>query len=413
MSLNNKLKKELDMAISTCYDFLFEKTKDDTPTKIPLFEILKNINNGNPSYIHHYPYHMILKLTSNCNLRCKHCFFSGDTEAFNSDNDLTQDEMLSQIKYFVEEVNILSCSITGGEIFTSPYLFKLLKYLKSQNIIIELLTNATLITEEMAEQLSSVLNKKTDCIHVSLEGTTKEMNDSIRGEGVFDKATRNIKYLTEKGLNVRLSFTLNSKNAHQLEDLHDLCKRLKISQLDIGRFQVFDSSQKYLEPNLDDIFINVAKLVNKFKKDKAIKFKTRCIKTFDFLNYETGKSLLDKKLNEESFDIPQNLYCQPRHEIFSLYPNGDISLCYNCEIENLIIGNLREKSFDKIWAERYTKPIFKERKIENIICKDCKYVPFCNGGCPLNAYQKYKTINAPDSYCKYSEKLMEKSKVKR
>lgn len=399
------LKTELDDAISICYKYLFENQDNNEIKKPTIFDILSNIKNEGSPYIHYYPYNLILQLTSNCNLRCKHCFFCGNTKAYSPEDDLTEEEMLRHLRYLVEEVNILYCSITGGEIFTSNYIFKILEYLKSKNIVIELLTNATLITEKTAERLSKLLNHKTDTIQVSLEGATKDINDEMRGEGVFKKVTQSVKFLTERDLTVLLSYTINSKNSNQLSDMYDLCKTLKISQLNIGRFQLFNLSQKYLEPKSDEIFINIAKLIQKFQKDKTVKIKTRCLKTFDFLNYDTGIRLLNEKLDNETFDIPQNLSCRPRHDQFTLFANGDISLCYNCDIEDLCIGNLKEKSFDEIWANRFSKSIFQERKIENVICKDCKYVPLCSGGCPLNAYYKYKTLDAPDGYCKYSEKL--------
>lgn len=408
MAPKTNLKAELDDAINTCYKYVFEIQEEVVSNKPIIFEVLNNLKDENAQYVHHYPYGLVLQLTSNCNLRCQHCFFCGDTQAYNPVNDLSEKEILEHLKYFVEEVNIQYCNITGGEIFTSPSIFKILEYLKSKNVIVELLTNATLITEKTAERLSKVLNHKTDSIQISLEGATEKINDEIRGKGVFQKVIHNVKYLTDRNLNVVLSFTVNSKNADQLEDIYDLCKSLKVSQINVGRFQLYNIDQKYLKPNSDEIFINLAKSIRKFQNDKKVKIRARCIKPFDFLNYETGIRLLDEKLAKENPVIPENLYCHPRHEVLSLFANGDISLCYGCEGKDLSIGNLKEESFNEIWTNRFSKTIYKERKIENTICKYCKYVPLCKGGCPVNAYKKYNTINAPDSSCKYAEKLTAK-----
>lgn len=407
MNLKTTSRTKLDDAINICYKYVFESFDDKKPTFI---DTINSLENDNSPYVHYYPYNLILKLTSNCNLRCKHCFFCSDPKLYNSDKDLSGDELLKHLQYFVEDVNILHCVITGGEIFTAPYFFKILEYLKSKNIIVELLTNATLITEETAERLSELLNHKTDCIQISLDGANGDINDAIRGNGVFEKVVENVKYLTRRGLNVHIAFTINSKNVNQLEEMYDLCKTLEVSQLNVGRFQLFDLSQKYLEADLDELFINLSTLIQKAWEDKAIKVKPRCLKVFDFLNYETGMKLLDEKLAKEHFDIPQDLYCRPRHEQFSLYANGNISLCYNCEIEDLCIGNLKEKSFDEIWANRFSHQIFQKRELKNMICKDCKYVALCKGGCPVTAYWKYGTMNAPDSCCKYAEKLIKETK---
>lgn len=410
MVLKQKLKTELDDAINTCFKYMFKNPVETKPT---IFDILNSFKNENSHYVHHYPYNLILKLTSNCNLRCKHCFFCGNSEAYNSAKNLSGEELLKHLQYFVKEVNIMNCVVTGGEIFTSNDLFKVLDCLKSNNIIVELLTNGTLITEEVAERLSQILNHKTDSIQISLEGVTEDVNDEIRGKDVFKKVIQSVKFLTERKLNVLLTFTINSKNVNQLEKMYDLCESLKIYQLNVGRFILSDLSQKYLEPELDEIFINVAKLIRKFENNKTPKIKIRCLKTFDFLNYKTGIELLDEKLADGNLTIPQDLYCHPRHDQCSLHANGDISLCYNCETEDLSIGNLKEKSFEEIWTNRFSKPIFQERKTENVICKDCEYVPLCDGGCPVNAYKEYGTMDAPNSHCKYAKKLMENRKVER
>lgn len=401
MLLEKKL--ELDNAVSICYDYIFNSTDDKKPTFI---DLINSLENDSSPYVHYYPYNLILKLTSECNLRCKHCFFYGNPELYNPSKDLSGDELLKYLQYFVEKVNILHCILTGGEIFTNTYLFDILEYLKSKNVLVELLTNATLITEQTAERLSKLLNYKTDCIQISLEGATEDINDEIRGKGVFKKVIENIKLLTQRGLNVHLAFTINSKNVNKLEDVYNLCKTLNISQLNVGRIQLCDPSQKYLEPESDDIFINFAKLINKYKEDKAVIIKPRCLKIYDFLNYKTGIELIDQKLINSHLEIPKKLCCRPRHEQCALYANGDISLCYDCQAEDLCIGNLKQKSFDEIWANRFSNPIFQDRVLENnAICKHCKYVPLCHGGCPVNAYFKYGTINAPDSYCKYAKQL--------
>jgi radical SAM protein with 4Fe4S-binding SPASM domain len=403
---------ELSEAINNCFNYLFAKTETTTTDKLPIFKFLNNINNGNSPYIHKYPYHLILKLTSKCNLRCKHCFFSDKPESYNEQNDLSKEEMFNHIKYLVEEINIISCTITGGEIFTSEYFFEILEYLKSKNVIVELLTNGTLITEEVSRKLSNILNHKTDCIHVSLEGATEEVNDEIMGKGVFKKVIQHIKNLTSVGIKVKLSFTLNSQNTYQLETLYDLSEELKISQIDIGKFLLFNDSQKYLEPKLDDILISLSKIITKYRTNKKVKVNIRGLKSFDFLNYQDGRKLMDSLLKKEGAEINKNLHCKPRNEMVTMFANGDVSLCYHCENKDFVIGNLNKNSFEEIWANRFSNQIFQPRNLNDLICKECKYVSICKAGCPINAYMKYSTTKAPDGYCNYAKELSAKNKVK-
>lgn len=400
------MQTELDNAIDICYEFQFSDSKKDSLGDSHILRVLENLNSDKGAYEHKYPHSLILQLTSNCNLRCTHCFLGGCDDSYSSANDLSEDELLKHLKYFVEEINIVYCSITGGEIFTSPSFLKILKYLKSKNVIIELLTNATMINEKMADKLSKTLNKRTDCIQVSLEAPSEEINDSIRGKNVFRKVIQNVKHLTSRGIKVVLAITVNSINTNQLEEMYDLCKSIGVSKLNVGRFQLSNSSQEYLVPETDKIFINVAKLIQKYQKDKMVNLDLRCIKPFDFLNFSRGAILLDKKLALDNPVTPQNLYCRPRHDVFTLFADGNITLCYSSKAQELCIGNIKENSFDEIWENRYSNPIFQERKIEDLVCKDCKYVSLCRGGCPINAYVKFKTVNAPGYNCKYAKNLL-------
>ncbi len=396
---------ELEEAIYTCVDFLLTKKErvQNNTEKRNILDVMKCLYNKDGSkFTHRYPHTLLFKMTSGCNLRCKHCFYSDEFSSYCTEQDLDEETLFGYLRYFVEEINILCCTLTGGEIFTVPYLIKFLKYLKSKNIIVELLTNGTLIKDEDAVLLSRLLNHKTDSIQISLEGP-EEVNDFIRGKGVFKKVKQSIKLLTDKNIRVCVSMTINSLNACYIEEMYDLCRNLKVEQLNIGRMQVCNETQAGFATNVDDLIISLAKTIKKAEKYKDLKVKVRALKAFDFLNYQKGREYLDRLLDQGEQVVPEeNMHCRPLGEQVSLFPTGNLSLCYNCECDEFYIGNLKEQSFEEIWANRHNKTMFKSRPLMST-CKKCKYVHLCNGGCPISAYNKYKTINCPDGNCLYAE----------
>ena len=129
--------KELDSAIKTCIEFLWNKNNktESNNGKRNIIDIMKHLQNkdGN-EYSHRYPYSLLFKITSGCNLRCKHCFYSDKPNLYYTQRDLDEDTLFNYLKFFVEEINIISCSLTGGEIFTVPYFIRFLKYLKIAEI---------------------------------------------------------------------------------------------------------------------------------------------------------------------------------------------------------------------------------------------------------------------------------------
>jgi len=64
------------------------------------------------------------------------------------------------------------------------------------------LTNATLVTPEIARRLAELSDSTIYSleIRVSIDGFSPETNDPIRGEGTFVRAMRGVKHLVEAGL---------------------------------------------------------------------------------------------------------------------------------------------------------------------------------------------------------------------
>lgn len=354
---------------------------------------------------HAFPYSVFLKISSQCNLRCKHCFYFGCQEVFSSENDFSPEELMQLVKFFVEELNIVHFVITGGEPFLRKDVFVLLEYLKSKNISIDLQTNATLITQDMAVKLGQLLNPKTDSVQVSLDGVEQLTHDKIRGQKNFEKAVSAIKQMTNNNINVIISYTVMSENIYETPKLYELCKKLNAKQIRINKFKACSESQEHLKPELSKMFIECAKLIDKISDDKSINLLLN-FKAFDFLNYDAGKKLLNKYLKVNNSPIPENLMCH-HHGSINVCANGNVYLCSNTEQDDLCLGNLKKQSFFEVWDNRNNNPLFQKRPLEKAACKNCKYIKFCNSGCPAEAYCEYGDINCPDGNCFYGKILME------
>jgi len=389
-------KDTINEAIKKCFE-LCESVSNSTKYNV-YGKLYNQIYSSSDSYVHYYPRTLVAQLTSECNLRCKHCFFSENQEKYNSKNDLSNKKIFEQIKYFVEEVNILSCTLTGGEIFTSPILFEVIEYLKKHNISLKLITNGTLIDEKQANKLGKFLNPKFDIIQISLDGAKKETNDKIRGVGVFNKVINSIKLLNQNHCNIELGFTINACNVCEISDLYLLAKKYGVKKINYGRFTQEYVSQNFLNPNIEDIFINVSKLADIY--DESVKLRLPCIVVPDYLRYETGRKLLDEKLENNKIMLT-NLKCKQHDEQVTLFANGNISLCYDCTVKDVVIGNIAKNSFEEIWNNRFKSPIFQDRKMSEHECKHCKYISICKAGCPYRAIVNFGSTKMPGYDCSY------------
>lgn len=129
---------------------------------------------------------MQLYLTNACNMRCPHCYmFAG----FKKKNELTTEEICSLLKSFRESGGKVVV-FSGGEIALRQDLLKIIDYSYRIGIKNEILTNGTLWTESMIEEISPMLTR----VQISIDGYSEKTNSKIRGKGHFFK---HLKLLTD------------------------------------------------------------------------------------------------------------------------------------------------------------------------------------------------------------------------
>lgn len=133
-----------------------------------------------------------------CNLRCTHCFISCSPEN-DTHKMMTRDQVGTYLKE-AKELGVEEFYFTGGE----PFLNRELPDILSDALQLgpaTVLTNGMLITDKMGARLKAIQAASPHKLElrVSLDGSTPEENDAIRGPGVFAKATRGIRNLRGAG----------------------------------------------------------------------------------------------------------------------------------------------------------------------------------------------------------------------
>lgn len=126
-------------------------------------------------------------IISYCNLKCIHCrseeFYSEDRQI--SPTLAEAFDLIDTLKRRgVNELNIL-----GGEPFAYRYLREVILYARDQQLEVSITTNGTLLDDVAIEW---VVNSGLRQITFSLDGSCPEINDRIRGPGVYEAATRTL-----------------------------------------------------------------------------------------------------------------------------------------------------------------------------------------------------------------------------
>ena len=134
-----------------------------------------------------YPPYIEIEVTTRCNLRCIMC----EHTYWNEPN---RDMSFEEFKGIVDQFPKLKwIGLTGiGESFINKDFMKMLRYVKSRNIFVELYDNFFLIDEKVARSLVEI---GVDRILVSLDAATKETYEAIRVGSNFERVLKNVKCL--------------------------------------------------------------------------------------------------------------------------------------------------------------------------------------------------------------------------
>ena len=118
-----------------------------------------------------------------CNIECRHCFnSSGPRET--SFGLMTLDAVSEAIAAAAVR-GVREIYFTGGEPFLHPQLLEMVACALTVAPT-TVLTNGTLISDRIADTLAAFVDARYSLeVRISLDGYTEEMNDAIRGPGVF------------------------------------------------------------------------------------------------------------------------------------------------------------------------------------------------------------------------------------
>jgi radical SAM protein with 4Fe4S-binding SPASM domain len=286
-------------------------------------------------------------------------------------------------------------SITGGEPFIRKDLFDFLTFLNNMDEIarIDLLSNGTLITENIADRLREF--QKITRIQVSLDGATAATHDRIRGPGAFEKAQKGIRILNSRNFDVKVMFTLQRENMQEIPALIDLALKENISGLTIERLvptgSAHEMNDAVLKPDeLRCIFQSIS--------DRA-DTEFDCGSNVRILKYRPLWINIDPcRAKTDSNTAPHRelgASCSIGLDGLCILPDATVLACRRLPIP---IGNLKKDSIEKIWHQSDLLWNIRDKKNLKGKCHSCEYIPRC-GGCRAIAYAVTGDYLAEDPQC--------------
>ncbi len=159
------------------------------------------------------PTRVQFEITYRCNIHCVHCY----TDPFNTPMHHRRELRFEEILRIFDELadaGIFWMTLTGGEAFVHPKFKQIYKEAKSRGFLLHLYSNATTVTDELAEFLAS---DPPFTIDVSCHGATPETFDKVtQVPGSFHRFREGVQRLLDRGLPLKIKTKAMTVNSHEL-----------------------------------------------------------------------------------------------------------------------------------------------------------------------------------------------------
>ncbi|MFX1338584.1 MAG: radical SAM protein [Promethearchaeota archaeon] len=358
--------------------------------------------------ISNLPRTVTLQLTETCNLRCKMCYYWGETGCYSNAETGRKPETLD-FELLKKVIDYLAptkpfYSLFGGEPLLYPELEELILKVKGLGSLIDTPTNGTMLEEYAAMFVQTGF----DSVRVSIDGPS-EINDFQRGNGSYDKAMAGIEMLYQEKLKtgkrtpfIDVIYTITPTNYLFIEQF--FLKELNLSAIDRVSIQM----ENFLTVKMGELYSQFLKSEFNLTSEKYWRGLLRSAQDFkgmDVNSLATQVKVVCKHLSALGKTImllpptfsQENLLAYLKadwHNMVDQYHSclvpwfgvditatGDLAPCH--VYYDLVMGNLHEQSFKEIWnGENYQR--FREYMLQN------KFMAICPGCCILYLAGKKK-----------------------
>ncbi|MCI9639186.1 MAG: radical SAM protein [Emergencia sp.] len=332
-------------------------------------------------------------ITKRCNLRCEHCYNAEKYFEESSDDYIEKEMGLDQCIKAVHsfyDAGFRHIHMLGGEPLAAPYLYEIIKAAKELEMVVTINSNAVLLTPEVQDML---IDLKVDQFASSLDGCTAAVNDSIRGEGTFEKVIKNMKAFNKRikecnsPLETVIVFCTTKKNLDDLMLLPALANEIGVDLISLTTF--IESGQG--KENRDELQVDIRVVCDAIEK----MISNRLVKYEIPLQIDMRPRICEYFSHAYNANIMCNIknsMCCAGEDAWYIEANGDVHPCLAFQLEsgkkalqnNIFVKeniNITETEIKDIVKSTYWKSFLSAKRsfaTECIsTCKDCLYLKQC------------------------------------
>ncbi|NOY87671.1 MAG: radical SAM protein [Deltaproteobacteria bacterium] len=320
------------------------------------------------------------EITGRCNLNCIHCRSSSTMGS--DQGDFTLDEarsLIDEITSFAKPVVVLS----GGEPLLRKDVFEIASYGTAKGLRMALATNGTLVDDEVCEKIKQ---SGIRIVSLSLDGSRAEIHDDFRHQtGAFEATLRAAEYLKKNDIEFLINSSFTRRNQDDIPNVYRLAG--EIGAVAWYMFMVVPMGRG------EEL---MAELISKEDYDEILRWHfdmelqetemlvrpTCAPHYYRVIQQEAKAKGIDFKRRNLKFGTGGAKGCIAAQSIAFIGSRGDVQ---PCSYFPRAAGNVRDKSFRKIWENSALFNDIRSFKDYKGRCGSCEYLGVC-GGCRARAF---------------------------
>lgn len=326
------------------------------------------------------PKSLIFEVTSRCNSDCKYCYNVWKNKSGYPQAELSYWRLSGLLKKVLRETKANLVTLTGGEPLLRKDLERILKLLRKLRVAVNIITNATLLSDKRVKRLIAL---GVSNFEVPLLSDKREAHNSLMRFDSFDSVTNAIVKIKKYSGKVVAVFVATKENIEDFEGAAKLAIALGCDGIMFNRFNPGGEGVNFIKellPSAEQVTAAL-KTANKVAEKYhigiacSIPIQPCLVDMAEFKNLNFG-------------------FCSAGTEkaYYAVDPLGNLRMCNHSK---LILGNLFKQSFRDLIATEAAKNF-----IASIpqFCVPCKKKTICLGGCKAAAEACFGCMSEEDPF---------------
>lgn len=213
---------------------------------------------------------VILSFDPTCNLACPTC----RGFVYHEPNDTHLSAIVESVSGILNSAKHIV--IAGdGELCMSKHYIDILQN-RTGSAKLTIMSNGTLLTESFLNRIPDDVKQRIEKVNISCDGTTKQVYEATRRNGVFENFIANMESLMslrdQYGFATKLLYTISTLNANDYLNLPAFARQLKFDKIGMtvaNKWYRMFNNQRYVSANLitdDDQKAKIEKYINLLNK---------------------------------------------------------------------------------------------------------------------------------------------------